>query len=48
MHSVVLMFSVKVTTHLTVQLHYCQDALNLLIGQCIAVGWTDTRLITNI
>lgn len=48
MQSVVLMFSVKATTHLTVQRHYCQDALNLLIGKCITVGWTDTQLITNI
>lgn len=48
MQSVVLMFSVKATTLLTVQLHYCQDVLNLLIGKCITVGWADTWLITNI
>lgn len=39
--SIVLMLTAKETTHLTVQLHYCQDFLNLPY-------YSDTQLITNI
>lgn len=46
--SIILMLTVKATTHLTVQLYYCQDFLNLRIEKYITVNWANTQLITNI